>query len=54
MLKQMVEQSSQFIVATHSPILLAFPGAAILSFDGGKIHAVRYDELEHVNLIRDS
>ena len=53
LLKQMVEQSSQFIVATHSPILLAFPGAAILSFDGGKIHAVRYDELEHVNLIRD-
>ncbi len=49
----MVGQSSQFIIATHSPIILAFPEATILSFDGGNIHPVRYDELEHVNLTRD-
>ncbi|MBI2757969.1 MAG: AAA family ATPase [Chloroflexi bacterium] len=52
-LKQMIEQNSQFIIATHSPIILAFPGAAILSFDGGKIRAVKYEQLEHVNLTRD-
>jgi predicted ATPase len=52
-LKQMVEKDSQFIIATHSPIILAFPGAIILSFDGGTIHRVRYDQLEHVNLTRD-
>ncbi len=52
-LKQMVEQDSQFIVATHSPIILAFPGATILSFDGGNIHEVKYEQLEHVNLTRD-
>ena len=53
MLKQMVGQESQFIIATHSPILLAFPEATILSFDGGEIRPVRYDELEHVSLTRE-
>jgi predicted ATPase len=52
-LKQMVEEDSQFIIATHSPIILAFPGATILSFDGGTIQQVQYDQLEHVNLTRD-
>jgi len=52
-LNQMVEQKSQFIIATHSPILMAFPGAVIYSFDNGHIHPVRYDELEHVILMRD-
>ena len=33
MLKDMVEQDAQFIVATHSPILLAMPGARIFDFD---------------------
>ena len=52
-LKQMTERDSQFIIATHSPIILAFPGATILSFDGGTIHQVPYDRLDHVNLTRD-
>ena len=52
-LKQMIEKNSQFIIATHSPIILAFPGATILSFDGGAIHQLQYDQLEHVNLTRD-
>ena len=29
---------SQFIIATHSPILLGMPGAEILTFDNGLIH----------------
>ena len=29
MLKEMVDQEAQFIIATHSPILMAFPGARI-------------------------
>ena len=52
-LKQMVEQDSQFIIATHSPIILAFPGASILSFDAGTIQQLQYEQLEHVNLTRD-
>jgi len=52
-LKQMADQNSQFIIATHSPIILAFPDAVILSFDDGKIREVKYEELEHVKLTRD-
>ncbi|NJN55708.1 MAG: AAA family ATPase, partial [Anaerolineae bacterium] len=33
MIKQMVAQNCQFIIATHSPLLMAYPDAAILSFD---------------------
>jgi predicted ATPase len=52
-LNQMAGKDSQFIVATHSPIILSFPGAAIWSFDGGVIHQARYEDLEHVRLTRD-
>jgi predicted ATPase len=51
-LKQMVEQNAQFIIATHSPIIMAFPNATILSFDGARIRQVEYDHLEHVTLTR--
>jgi len=53
MLKEMVGQDSQFIIATHSPILLAYPGATILQLSGKGIENVNYNELEHVNLTRD-
>ncbi len=52
MLKEMTAQNSQFIIATHSPILMAFPGATILSFDSIPVRQVQYDELEHVQLTR--
>jgi predicted ATPase len=52
MIKQMIGQGCQFIVATHSPILMAFPDASILSFDTQPIAEVAYDELEHVRLTR--
>jgi predicted ATPase len=32
---------------------MAYPDATILNFDDGEIHPVRYDELEHVRLMRD-
>ncbi len=53
MLKMMIEQGAQFIIATHSPILLAYPGATIYSFDDGFIRQVAYDDLEHVTVTRD-
>ncbi len=52
-LQRMVAQQAQFIIATHSPILMAFPGASILCFDGTGIHPAEYGELEHVRLTRD-
>ena len=47
------EQRAQCIVATHSPILMAFPGATILSFDREPIAPVRYEDLDHVTITRD-
>jgi predicted ATPase len=53
LLREMVEADCQAVIATHSPILLAFPGATILSFDGDGITRVAYEDLEHVRLTRD-
>lgn len=53
MMQDMLAQDAQFIVATHSPILLAFPGATIYSFDRTPAQVVPYAELEHVVLTRD-
>ena len=52
MLKQMVAESCQFIIATHSPLLMAFPDASILSIDGDEINEVHYDDVEQVSLTR--
>jgi predicted ATPase len=53
LLKELVAADGQAIIATHSPILLAFPGAVILSFDGDTIARVAYEDLDHVRLTRD-
>jgi predicted ATPase len=53
MIGDMVNQDAQFIIATHSPMLLAFPGAQIYSFDRTPIAVVAYEELDHVRLTRD-
>lgn len=47
------DDDCQFIVATHSPILMAIPDADILSCDGAPIRRVEYDDVEHVRLTRD-
>lgn len=43
---RLARHGAQFIVATHSPILLGLPGAQILSFDGGHIEEVAYEDTE--------
>ncbi|WP_067618952.1 AAA family ATPase [Alicyclobacillus acidiphilus] len=48
-----VEQGSQFLIATHSPIVMAYPGATILHLTGGDIIRTDWSELEHVSLLRD-
>jgi predicted ATPase len=53
MLGEMIGHDAQFIIATHSPILLAFPGARIYSFDQTPVTEVDYSALEHVALTRD-
>jgi predicted ATPase len=41
---------AQFIIATHSPILLACPGAQIFSFDSALIQETRYEETAHYKI----
>ena len=53
MMTGMLAEGAQFIIATHSPMLLAFPGAQIYSFDRTPVEEVAYDELEHVVLTRE-
>jgi predicted ATPase len=44
---------AQFIIATHSPMLLTLPGATVLSIDEGKLREVSYKDADHYQLTRD-
>jgi predicted ATPase len=50
---QLVVQNSQFIIATHSPILMAYPGARLYHFTESGIHEVAYTDTEHYRVTRD-
>jgi predicted ATPase len=49
---RLVQDGSQFIIATHSPILLAYPRAKIMLFDGSGLSTVRYEDTEHYAITR--
>ena len=51
-LHEYVEMGGQFIIATHSPIIMAYPHARIYQLDGDGIHAVEYEETEHYLITR--
>ena len=53
MISDMVAQDAQFIIATHSPMLMAYPGATIVSFDEVPAEVVSYGSLESVRLVRE-
>ena len=44
---------AQFLIATHSPIILAYPGAALFSLDGDGIEEIAYRETKHYLITRD-
>lgn len=50
---QLVEENSQFIIATHSPILLAYPRAKIYQFSNTGIYEVAYEDTEHYAITKD-
>ncbi len=53
-LKNMSEAGhAQFIIASHSPILLAYPGATIFSFDSAPVKPTRYEDTEYYRIYRD-
>jgi predicted ATPase len=44
---------AQFIISTHSPIILSYPGATLYSLDGDTIREIAYRETEHYLVTRD-
>jgi len=44
---------AQFLISTHSPIILSYPGAVLFSLDGDSIREVEYRETEHYRITRD-
>jgi predicted ATPase len=52
-LAEATRAGAQCVIATHSPILLAYPGARIYSFDEAPVREVPYAELPHVTLTRE-
>ena len=51
-IKEKIDEGCQFIIATHSPMLMAFPGAQILSLDQNPIRELPWEEVEHVRLMK--
>ena len=52
LIDELVKNNSQFIIATHSPILMAYPDADILEFSEKGIHKVGYRETEHYKITK--
>jgi predicted ATPase len=46
------DKRSQFIIATHSPILMGYPGATIYHFSNAGIARIAYEETEHYQITR--
>ncbi len=51
-MNELIKKDSQFIIATHSPLLMAFPNAQILEFSKEGIKSVSYKETEHYKITK--
>ena len=51
-INRLVNQDSQFIIVTHSPILMAYPDAEILLFSKNGINNCKYEETEHFKITK--
>jgi predicted ATPase len=45
-------KDAQFIISTHSPVLLGYPNAQIVSFDDGPLHEIEYEETAPLQIVR--
>jgi len=52
-INDLVKDQSQFIIATHSPILMAYPNAKIYMFDQAGCRQISFEETEHYKITRD-
>jgi predicted ATPase len=53
LIDQLVQSGSQLVIATHSPIIMAYPDATIYEFQESAIRELRYEETEHFQVTRD-
>ncbi len=51
-ISQCAREESQFIIVTHSPILLGMPGAEIWTFDGGSIHPCAWEDTDSYKITK--
>ena len=51
-LHDLVKRGSQFIIATHSPIVMAYPNSTIYLLTENGIEQIDYDETEHVRVTK--
>lgn len=47
------QQQSQFVIVTHSPIIMAYPKARLLQISPTGLQPIEYNAIEHVSLLRD-
>lgn len=52
LMNELVKNNSQFIIATHSPILMAFPNSQVVELTDGGINSVPYKQTEHYRLTK--
>lgn len=52
-IKRLTDDNSQFIIATHSPILMAFPNAEIFEFSENGIKKANYQDTEHYTVTKN-
>lgn len=53
LLKDAVGRGAQFVIATHAPILMAYPGARRFELRDDDVRETAFDQLEHVRMLRD-
>lgn len=51
-IKELVENKSQFIIATHSPVLLSYPGADIYRVSDKGLESISYEETDQFRLTK--
>jgi predicted ATPase len=50
---ELVEQgSSQFVIATHSPLLMTYPSAQVVSFDDPKLSSISFEDTAHYQIMK--
>jgi predicted ATPase len=45
-------KDAQFVISSHSPLLLGYPGAQIVSFDEGQMREIRYEETAPYQIVK--